>query len=349
MILSRFLYMLILLLFGIYPFASGGFQPVTFVILTCFLLIPITGKSFMLPKDALWIFFLVIIVFSSLIWGLYHQRTDFLVTAAQAIFGIVTLLVSYNFHSNKKYEYHIQLSLWIVIITNALIYLLGYGRYNFYPRYNGLLNDPNQFGYYLLILLGLSIYFLRHSKFRFIVYTVLAVLIISTMSRSTLLGLGAVIFYTRPLISLFLLAGLVPVGFVLVQDIFILSRILEADILFEFWQRGFYRLIDFPDFLFLGAGKGFDERFGYGNLEVHSTPVAVIFYFGVVSFALYMSGIIRLISKRNYYVTVFILIIFMYGLTTYNIRTPITWWAFGFVLQLMRMRKNEEISYDQCK
>lgn len=100
------------------------------------------------------------------------------------------------------------------------------------------------------------------------------------------------------------------------------------------WQleiRGYFRLLEFPQYLLFGAGQGFDSRFA-GSIdgdviyEVHSSIVSPLFYYGIVGFGLLYTSF-YLIARDRLVGWQWLLIAapFAYGLFTYGLRTPVFW------------------------
>jgi hypothetical protein len=115
-----------------------------------------------------------------------------------------------------------------------------------------------------------------------------------------------------------------------------LSTQKEVEAKYSVWTqllaRGYMRVIDHPQYLFYGAGQGRDERFGEidGEVyEIHSSPVAVLFYYGFLGLVLFAAFLWRLFSAK--WNLLFLSPLLVYGLFTYGLRAPYFWVALGFL------------------
>jgi hypothetical protein len=106
----------------------------------------------------------------------------------------------------------------------------------------------------------------------------------------------------------------------------------EKSVWTQLFARGYMRVVQYPQYLLYGAGQGKDERFGEVGgyaYEIHSSPVAVLFYYGVLGFLLFAVFLWKLFSiKKN---LLFLTPLLVYGLFTYGLRSPYFWLALGFL------------------
>lgn len=344
---SLFAIYAILLMFGVYIFPSGLVQPIHLVLALYFLLW-ITVSRFVLSVPSLsvpWMIFLAYVAIHGVVAGVIYNSnaSEFLVSSIQSVFCLLTLFLSLEFHQSKFQWTSLRWPILAVFLSCWSFFLFGWGGFNYYPRYNGFLNDPNQYAYYVINLLAYAVLFGKGLS-RLVCIALGLFLVAVSMSRSGLVAFATMVLVLYPMLALpMLLVGVVVLFGIALAEVEVFDRLLGSDLFFELWQRGFYRLVEFPEFLLLGAGKGFDERFGYGHLEVHSTPVAVLFYFGVVGLALYLSGIMTLLAKcRDRRLVAMVLALLSYGLTTYNLRTPITWWSLGLIISFASIKDRHD-------
>ena len=343
---SLFAIYAILMMFGVYIFPSGLVQPIH-LLLALYFALWTTVSRFVLSVPSLsvpWMLFLSYVAIHGVVTAVIYnsKAAEFLVSSIQSIFCLLTLFLSLKFHHSKFQWTSLRWPILAVLVSCCTFFLLGWGGFNYYPRYNGFLNDPNQYAYYVINLLAYAVLFGKGLS-RSICIALAFSLVAVSMSRSGLVAFATMILVLYPMLALPMLMGVVVLFGVALTEVEIFDRLLGSDLFFELWQRGFYRLIDFPEFLLFGAGKGFDERFGYGHLEVHSTPVAVLFYFGVVGLALYFSGLISLLVKcRDRRLVAMVLALVSYGVTTYNLRTPITWWTLGLIISFASIKAKHD-------
>jgi hypothetical protein len=92
------------------------------------------------------------------------------------------------------------------------------------------------------------------------------------------------------------------------------------------------RVIDHPMYLLWGSGQGRDHRFGEFKgffYEIHSSLLAVAFYYGLGGLFIFLGFIWRsFLFKKN---LMFLIPIFVYGLFTYGLRSPYFWVALAFI------------------
>ena len=101
--------------------------------------------------------------------------------------------------------------------------------------------------------------------------------------------------------------------------------------------RGYLRVLQFPEYLLLGAGQGGEKRFSnyLGNhYEIHSSDFSILFYYGIFGFFLFFKSIFNLFNDFNRKNMLLLIPIFTYGLFTYGLRAPY-FWAFLGVLSVV--------------
>ncbi len=103
--------------------------------------------------------------------------------------------------------------------------------------------------------------------------------------------------------------------------------------------RGYDRIILYAQYIFVGAGEGYQSRFvlSHHQGELHSTIASIFFSYGFIGFLLFAS----LFFNRNYYslrVLFYMSPIMMYGLAHNGIRSPLFWIALA--LSMNYSKKN---------
>ncbi|WP_264922225.1 hypothetical protein [Vibrio vulnificus] len=102
------------------------------------------------------------------------------------------------------------------------------------------------------------------------------------------------------------------------------NRVLSTDVEEQLRIRGYMRPFDYPEFLIFGAGKGLDERFN-SPVEIHSSWVALFFYYGFVGFVLFFVVYFQYMNMSRWDIRFCMLAPLFYGISTYGLRTPIFW------------------------
>lgn len=242
------------------------------------------------------------------------------------------------------------------------LYVFGFGRYDFSPRYNGYFNDPNQTAFWVLCLC--SIYFIAvkgRPVAKFFVFIISLVVVLATMSRSAMVGLvltmasfvfsllysdGASrrVLIAKKAFAVFVLVSLslVLYSFSIESDLSksVISRFAEVDFSSQAEARGFIRVIEYPNYLIFGAGQGGDYRFGSFH-EIHSTWIAFLFYYGVIGFSLFSFFVFYVGKGLGFSQFVAFLAPLAYSMSTFGARTPIFWVFMAVVLYFSRVDRED--------
>lgn len=335
-----------------YIFNSGLPQPSHFLILI--LLIYSFLNKLKLIKDislsalSLFISYIVII---NLIWAIISGSQTYLTSTIFWIFNFLTFIA---FISIEKIRFNIFQNL--ILLSFLIIFLcwsFGVGRYNFNPRYNFFFNDPNQLAFW--VLCSLSIYFLKPNKLSLLVLLLGFLIIISSMSRSAMLGvvlifLGYIFNFKLnikslliKLLSIFLL--LVSINLIIYHNQdevgYLVDRFVETDVEDQADIRGYTALGKYPEYLFVGAGQGEYNRFSSTNHEIHSTWAGVLFYYGYIGLLLFLFFLWTIWSRLSLYEKIIFLAPLVYGFSTYGLRTSIFWFFLAaYVMHIKQKERN---------
>jgi hypothetical protein len=226
-------------------------------------------------------------------------------------------------------------------------------------RFVGGFNDPNQIGYWLLCVFVGSLLAASKPKWftartALLLFAFVAVLIVLTGSRSAIFGfvtlLVANVWWLIAglrrttearlrlrylLISLFfliLVSCLVgwylyatQADFTRAVDV-LMRRVLKENYLEQLDIRGYTHIWNFPQYLVFGAGHADVGRFSRWTVEIHSSIVAPLFYYGAIGFGLLSSFFYLLVKDRlKGWELVAFAAPFVFGLFTYGLRNPIFW------------------------
>lgn len=239
--------------FGHFPFGSSQgavyLADVLLALAGLFFLIwqIVNKKRILFPKVFIWVIMFWITGFISLIWSLGFFPADEIVKGSLYLLRFIlyslTLLIVYNLQQEKITNFQKIASL--LIMVGVIIVILGFFQLWLFPNFNNpfmslaafgfdphqgrlasTFLDPNFFGAYLVLILGLEIFYLFNQpvKTKWIFLAALTALaIILTYSRSAYLML-AVSFLSLTILTgkrfsnqtkIFVLAGLVIFGIIL--------------------------------------------------------------------------------------------------------------------------------------
>ena len=87
--------------------------------------------------------------------------------------------------------------------------------------------------------------------------------------------------------------------------------------------RGYLRLIEHPEYLFVGAGEGAHWRFG--RQELHSGIATLIFSYSIFGLGFFLLFLYTIFNRQPWYYTAMLVPIFLYGLTHQNVRFSYFW------------------------
>ena len=158
--INIFLYLYIILK-PFYIGKSGTIQIADLFIVLAFILTMIKKTQIseterkMLKNFKWFILFVSCVVFINVLGFLIYLKTDYLLSTLYYIFillGIYTIIfkIKDNNFLNKIYKLCM-----FNIIVQLIIFLIGFGRYFGNIRYMGTFNDPNQFGFFIILMIML--------------------------------------------------------------------------------------------------------------------------------------------------------------------------------------------------
>mgnify|MGYP005991633873 CR=1 FL=1 len=360
--LLRLLVTAALMFSGVYLWKSGLPQISHLLYPIIFILVLLTGRlKINLPIVFLFVFTLYCVFLNMFYW--YQTKNhEFLISGVQICF---TSLIYWFLYSllvkDDKLPANLISGVLLGLILQWAVLWLGIGNYKFEPRYSGSFNDPNQMGYWVTVVC--SIYWvysiLEENKtkrfWKYFVFMSFVVFTLMTMSRSVLITIPFfILFYTyhsKLFLSVYILFALpmlmlALVGFSLINfdgnlNLENLSkftdRVSVVDVYSELQLRGYTRPLEYPEYILWGAGHGEHERFngtagdGHAGTEVHSSFVGLLFYYGIVGTSLFIVFIYLSIKHVPTSALIILLITFVFGLTTYSLRTPIFWVLLAFI------------------
>lgn len=88
--------------------------------------------------------------------------------------------------------------------------------------------------------------------------------------------------------------------------------------------RGYLRIVNFPEYVILGAGEGAFDRFGEPR-ELHSGIATLLFSYGITGALIFLIFIFKVFQGLPWYFWAFITIVMLYGVTHHNIRFTHFW------------------------
>ena len=297
-----------------YLFSSGGIQISEIFIVIAFLLtlvekIPKDGVTKKMLKDLkiLFIFILCVIIINFIYFDIY-QNIEFLISTVQYILIFMGIYVFANKISDKKVLKNIYKITKINLIIQLLIYVTGMGRAYDAFRYMGTFNDPNQFGYFI-VLSAAFLYViedvLKIRKRAVVMYLISLILIFASASTGMLMAMtilfvlhiirrikSIIKWISKNLGKIFVTAiCIMAVVLVIVSNVDLKNLVIET---FEqsiqnmtiaerlqgkidkaessnsslIEERGIDKLIKYPQYLIYGSGQGYLDRFTKAAFQI---------------------------------------------------------------------------------
>ena len=290
-----------------YLFHSGGIQISEIFIVLAFILTLLdrTKKDNVTKKifkdlNILLIFILFVVIINFIYYGIY-QKTEFIISTIQYILIFMGLCVFGSRISDKNVLNNIYKITKVNLILQLVIYITGIGRYYDAFRYMGTFNDPNQFGYFIILstsymyviedilkkrrraiwmyLVSLILIFASASTGMLMAYTILLVLHIVREAKAIkswcLVNLGKIFIGMICVISIILIVisnaelknKIEKTVSNQIQNISIASRLkgkidkAETSSGSLIEERGIDKLLKYPQYLIYGSGQGYFSRF----------------------------------------------------------------------------------------
>lgn len=365
---------------SIYFFPSGVPQPSHILLLlpSVFLIVAFRRIELALPERLLLLFWLYSVSVNIFYWFVYGVAGP-LVASAYITYAVMLFFTfRHVFISNPSLSISLLWALLFAVVTLFGLAFLG-GEEFFYwkgRRLMGLFNDPNQMSYWLLVFFTASLLipskpswfkpttalvlwvlifflaFLAGSRSALIALLVLALALtwwffsVDKEYRHAKVSAWRVVAAAAGVLSLLLTLLFVLYLFVepvqsTVQDL--LRRVNARSPLSHLEMRGYLRPIEMPQYLLFGAGQGFDERFSDRLLEVHSSVIGPLFYYGIIGWLLFYGFVytLALDRLRGWQWLVFAAP-FVYGLFTYGLRTPVFWLMLASLYAIPKRSESHE-------
>lgn len=297
--------------------------------------------------------FILYVLLVNFIWMVFYVDYTYLISSIYWLFNFLFFILICNFNKKESEAYKKYILRLIVFsfFLELLFFILNLGRYDFYPRYNGFFNDPNQMAFWVLCCLAIFFMFSQKKYVNMIVFVMGLVLIVSTMSRSAFLGLCFValgfLFKQKGGLYKKILSFL---SFVFLFFIFLYFAYIKGffDELFKRFRfgiedaemqtesRGLNIIFSYPEYIFFGAGQGNYGLFSKTNNEIHSTWIGILFYYGIIGFILFAIFLYKIFKDLSISDKLLFLAPMVYGFTTYSARTSIFWIFLSLVVLLKK-------------
>lgn len=268
---------------------------------------------------------------------------------------IAVLIISLYAYYDVKIIKLIYRSVITSVLLQTIIFFINGGYTG--GRMIGSFNNPNQLGYYALLCTSILIVAsnkLEVKPFWFIItYFSNALLIIASLSSATIISyMILTLFFVLSKIKnkqlkrnfivclMIILIGLLIINnktnffekSLMIKGLQTRSATVESKTSGIVTQRGYDRLIKYPEYWIFGAGEGaYLQRFGI-HMEFHSLLGNIQVSYGIIGLLLFLR-LLFLSAKKNGFRDWYILLsILVYGITHNGVRNSLLWVLLSLML-----------------
>lgn len=352
-----FLYSLYFILTPFYFWKSGLPQIADYILILLIIVVAISNEfrisisknnKIFLSIGLIFVFYVTIVNF---IWVLLLQTSSSFVNSSiyyiYNYLGAVTVVALYGNYKEKILKVTYKAVLISVIIQLVFFFING-GYVG--GRSRGSFNNPNQLGYYALLVVGIMMISSNkiEIKYKGFFLGILSTLILVLASLSNAAIISWFILFFLFLVSktknkrlkrnvigvtvIILLSVILVYNFSelfhksdLFQSVIMRLNTTESKLSQSSDVRGYFRITEFPQFWAFGAGEGAFYRFRGSILEFHSTLGNIQVSYGVVGSLLFICFVIKSLKNDMYRSLYVFASIMAYGLTHNGIRNSMLW------------------------
>ena len=174
-----------------YILPSGLPQPAHIFIILSFFIFFFENNKLNIAEAKPLLFLICYVFFINFYYTFLINDLSYIVSTVYWVFNLTLFLVLLNLEKLyiQKFFYCLRYIILISLIINIIIWVVGAGRYDFNPRYNGYFNDPNQMAFWVLCSCAIGLILFNKFKYKVLIYSLSFFLMLLTMSRSASLGL----------------------------------------------------------------------------------------------------------------------------------------------------------------
>jgi hypothetical protein len=359
-------FVVFVLLSSVYVFPPGMPQPADAILA---LLVAVLATTFVVPvpanRDLFLVggLFLAYVAIINLYWYAQLRDTKFLFHALYYTFnlGAFMVIVSLVRALGDRFVTVFRLAIAIAIgLEIVALFVLPPSAY----RAAGTFNNPNQLGYWGILLGCLLLVLKRDQKLSLVDFAVLCgagYLTMASLSKAAMLSFAMLLvtatFFqriTRPVKAMFFALAFLGSAIAITDSAQIAEvmsvRVVEnaADRLGRIGAqdddspegRGYDRIWRHPEYLIFGAGEGATWRFSPFEVfrerqkEMHSTLGTVLFSYGIIGFSLFCALLLLVFWRAPLAHAVYSLPIWAYVMTHQGLRDTMLWVFLGLVFGL---------------
>lgn len=346
----------------IYMFESGSPQPADFALMLA-IMATVTCVWRRYPGEPLLYFaaatFVIWILLVNSVWYLGNGDPKFLRKTMFYFYNMIAFLfvVSLCYHDFKRVKIVIYWAL-IVALVLQIGMLIFFSTGNL--RSTGTFNNPNQLGYWGLLVLACFGIIKEREPLSLIDIGVLAgagYVVIRSLSKAASLSSGLIILSIVFFCGWRRGAGLLLGALLVVGTVAevasggyfgIIDRVLSTQSIAnldqrissigeqdddDIFSRGYYRIFDNPELMILGAGEGDFSRLDAGGdaKEFHSTLGNLLVSYGLVGIGFFLFLLVVVFQRAPLPSLAYFAPLMLYGITHNGIRSSLLWFFLALV------------------
>lgn len=301
--------------------------------------------------------FVTYTVFINIMWMFLLENLSFFNKPMFYIYNffIVLLIISLYTNYGAKIFQVIYNSIVISVLSQTIIFFINGGFTG--GRMVGSFNNPNQLGYYALLTTSILIILSKKLEIKplwfILTYFSNAALIIASLSSSTLaayLFLTVIFIFTKiknkkikkrfvlTLVLIFILIFIIKqrTDFfetsLMIEGLKTRSTTIESKTSGIVEDRGYNRIIEYPEYWMFGAGEGaYIQRFGK-SMEFHSLLGNIQVSYGIIGLVLFIRLLYLTIKKEFLNKWYILTTVMFYGITHNGIRSGLLWILLSLLL-----------------
>lgn len=288
----------------------------------------------------------------NLVYYLFYYDPRLFFSSLYYIYNALAfILVAHLFARAPDYAAKIVYTYIVFALTLEMACALFFPQYSGY-RFVGTFNNPNQLGFWALFTCCTLVMLKIHGKFTWLDYLLIAAMMYLQSLSLSKAGLVCSILFLMalPFSPVMGKASRVLVGvfsaLLIIFAVFSFSAVKEKAGAMEAISRsldrlenighegddnararGYYRLLEYPQYLVLGAGEGAYFRFhDMGKPEeIHSSLGNILFSYGLIGAGFFMLFFYSVARQTHRYFLVLLFLVLLNGVTHQNIRFTHMW------------------------
>lgn len=371
----------ILILFSLYfiltPFYlwKSGLPQISDFVMLLLVLINLANKNKKIyvsahEKHSVIISFLFVyyIVMINIIWVLITGEYTFIKMSLFYIYNAIVFVTIIDIVNQYKHELLKFTLIGIVgaVLIQLFLFVIGIGNDYGGGRYILSFNNPNQLGYFAILILSIIVFVSYHISIKNIWYLLCilgpGVLVILSLSNAAIISyfgmlVGILISKNRRKVNKRYLTIVILAILLITVLLYTNTSIFHGNSLFQSFEqrlsktsdkiaqtsdvRGYYRITEYPQYWIFGSGEGAFYRFRGSSLEFHSTLGNLQVSYGIIGLILFLALMIRAIVSNGYKGWYLLFFIMLYGLTHNGIRNSLLWILIALMSASQSLKSND--------